>query len=98
MRETPTIMWNRTKHRHRHGPRGRIERLRRRLDLSEEQVAELRAIFDESRERMLAVLDDDQRERFEQMRHHRRHRHGEPDRTSHDRGTASEPPTDDITA
>lgn len=59
----------------RHGQRkDRVEHMRTKLDLSDEQVEQMREIFDEggSREEIRAVLTEEQQEKFDTMKKHRK--------------------------
>ena len=93
-----------------HDPEKRIEHLRETLDLSDEQVAQVRTLFseredrhrelrenrdreglralhEEIHQRLAAVLDDTQREKFESLKreHRERHRdHGARDHADHE--------------
>lgn len=94
------------------GPRGsrgsrrpgggrRLDMMRRRLDLTDEQVATLREKFAEHRAQGLAivrdVLDDEQRARFDRHLERRRthgRRHGGHGRRHDSGGVTAEAPTD----
>lgn len=94
------------------GPRGsrgsrrpgggrRLDMMRRRLDLTDEQVATLRERFAEHRAQGLAivrdVLDDEQRARFDRHLERRRthgRRHGGHGRRHDSGGVTAEAPTD----
>jgi len=57
----------------------RMERMQQHLELSDEQVAEMRRIREEGggRDEVRAVLTDEQRDKFDQMRErHRKQKHG----------------------
>ena len=57
----------------------RMERMQQHLELSDEQVAEMRRIREEGggREEVRGVLTDEQRDKFDQMRErHRKQKHG----------------------
>ena len=57
----------------------RMERMQQHLELSDEQVAEMRRIREEGggREEVRALMTDEQRDKFDQMRErHRKQKHG----------------------
>lgn len=89
-----------------HDPEKRIEHLREALDLTDEQVAQVRTIFSESEERrralresrdhegmralheeiherVAAILDETQREKFESFKSEHRARHGDHGARNH---------------
>ena len=54
--------------RHGHDPEKRIEKLREALDLTDEQVAQMRAIFAEQGEKLRALRESEDREGFRALR------------------------------
>lgn len=62
-----------------------------RLELTEDQKDEIKAIVEEAHEKIQAVLTDEQRERLQQMRKKARGRRGEGDRRGRFRGRRGRP-------
>lgn len=54
--------------RHRHDPEKQVERLREALDLTDDQVAEVRAILDEQSEKHRELKESEDREGFRALR------------------------------